>query len=232
MFKLNQIKNILKNRRSFKKNKERFDSLKHNTELQEKHSQLIKERGIEKKKELKQIEAEDLQKIRKIISFWSKSKGKSKKEMIELLMSLDRGLKRKLQRTEDLVDGLVISPILAYGFGEIFSYSIKEYLNNRKIKNKELIESTILAKKIFTDDIEITTFSKRFLKYPKTIRLEVYSNLEKIFSESILKPYHDYLRLHSNELNLIVAENSVKVHLDRLKLIKEYLLIEDNAPMW
>ena len=134
-----RIFEFLRNRQ-YKKSKQNTDNLNQNKELQEKHKQLLKERGIENKSNLKQISAEDLTKIRKIISFWAKSKGNNKKEMIELLMSLDRGLKRKLQRTEDLDDGLIISPILAYGFGEMFSYSIKENLTkkeNRKDSNRQ-----------------------------------------------------------------------------------------------
>jgi hypothetical protein len=227
-----KILDYLKNRGLLQRKTKKEDALIHNQEMQEKHAQLLKERGIEQKKKLKQIDSKDLLKIRKIISFWSKSKKNNKKEMIELLMSLDRGLNRKFQKTEDLEDGLIISPILAYGFGEMFSYYIKENLTKKGNKNKDIIESTILARKVFTDDIEINMFSSSFLRFPKSIRLEVYSNLEKVFLESILKPYHDYLRQHSNDINSIVVENSLKVHTNRLKLIKEFLLIEDNAPKW
>lgn len=226
-----RIFEFLRNRQ-YKKSEKNTDNLNQNKELQEKHKQLLKERGIESRSNLKQISTEDLTKIRKIINFWAKSKGNNKKEMIELLMSLDRGLKRKLQRTEDLDDGLIISPILAYGFGEMFSYSIKENLTKKENKNKEIIDSTILAKKLFTDDIEVTKFSSSFLKYPKSVRVKVYSDLERIFSENILKPYNEYLRTHSRDINLIIADNSLKVHTDRLKHIKDFLLIEDNAPKW
>lgn len=226
-----RIFEFLRNRQ-YKKSKQNTDNLNQNKELQEKHKQLLKERGIESRSNLKQISTEDLTKIRKIINFWAKSKGNNKKEMIELLMSLDRGLKRKLQRTEDLDDGLIISPILAYGFGEMFSYSIKENLTKKENRKKEIIDSTILAKKLFTDDIEVTKFSSSFLKYPKSVRVKVYSDLERIFSENILKPYNEYLRTHSRNINLIIADNSLKVHTDRLKHIKDFLLIEDNAPKW
>lgn len=226
-----RIFEFLRNRQ-YKKSEKNTDNLNQNKELQEKHKQLLKERGIESRSNLKQISTEDLTKIRKIINFWAKSKGNNKKEMIELLMSLDRGLKRKLQRTEDLDDGLIISPILAYGFGEMFSYSIKENLTKKENRKKEIIDSTILAKKLFTDDIEVTKFSSSFLKYPKSVRVKVYSDLERIFSENILKPYNEYLRTHSRDINLIIADNSLKVHTDRLKHIKDFLLIEDNAPKW
>lgn len=226
-----RIFEFLRNRQ-YKKSKQNTDNLNQNKELQEKHKQLLKERGIESRSNLKQISTEDLTKIRKIINFWAKSKGNNKKEMIELLMSLDRGLKRKLQRTEDLDDGLIISPILAYGFGEMFSYSIKENLTKKENRKKEIIDSTILAKKLFTDDIEVNKFTLDFLKYPKSVRVKVYSDLERIFSENILKPYNEYLRTHSRDINLIIADNSLKVHTDRLKHIKDFLLIEDNAPKW
>lgn len=228
------LKLTLKNfSRKIKGNKnKKAEALEHDKLVQERQKSLIKERGIERKKKLKQISEEDLTKVHKIINFWAKSKGNNKKEMIELLMSLDRGLKRKLQRTEDLDDGLIISPILAYGFGEMFSYSIKENLTKKENRKKEIIDSTILAKKLFTDDIEVTKFSSSFLKYPKSVRVKVYSDLERIFSENIFKPYNEYLRTHSRDINLIIADNSLKVHTDRLKHIKDFLLIEDNAPKW
>lgn len=228
------LKLTLKNfSRKIKGNKnKKAEALEHDKLVQERQKSLIKERGIERKKKLKQISEEDLTKVHKIINFWARSKGNNKKEMIELLMSLDRGLKRKLQRTEDLDDGLIISPILAYGFGEMFSYSIKENLTKKENRKKEIIDSTILAKKLFTDDIEVTKFSSSFLKYPKSVRVKVYSDLERIFSENIFKPYNEYLRTHSRDINLIIADNSLKVHTDRLKHIKDFLLIEDNAPKW
>lgn len=226
------LKLTLKNfSRKIKGNKnKKAEALEHDKLVQERQKSLIKERGIERKKKLKQISEEDLTKVHKIINFWARSKGNNKKEMMNLLFKLDKALKRKLQKTEDLEDGLIISPILAYGLGEIFSYSIKEKINQNQIK-QEIIKPIMLTKKFFTDDIDLNKFMIDFLKYPKVTRLEIYNNLEKIFKEEIVKSFNECLRLNT-DVNNNIAENSLKVHKDRLDFIKEYLLIEDNVSAW
>ena len=222
--------------RKIKGNRNRkAEALEHDKLVQERQN-LIKERGIEPKTKFKQITEEDLTKIRKIIKFWAKSKNNrkfknnNKKEMMSLLFKLDKALKRKLQKTEDFKEGLIISPILAYGLGEILSYSIKEKINQNQIK-QEIIKPIMLTKKFFTDDIDLNKFMIDFLKYPKVTRLEIYNNLEKIFKEEIVKSFNECLRLNTG-VNNNIAENSLKVHKDRLDFIKEYLLIEDNVSAW
>jgi len=222
--------------RKIKGNRNRkAEALEHDKLVQERQN-LIKERGIEPKTKFKQITEEDLTKIRKIIKFWAKSKNNrkfknnNKKEMMNLLFKLDKALKRKLQKTEDFKEGLIISPILAYGLGEILSYSIKEKINENKIKQKT-VKPIMLTKNFFTDDIELNKFAVDFLKYPKSIRLETYNTLNKIFTEDIFNISYECLRTNTN-INRSVVENSLKVHKDRLDFIKEYLLIEDNVSAW